>query len=929
MMLRLIQGAVRLWPWLLLLVASSVDACGGRVHIEVGGSQVYALDYAAIVAVQPELKGCKASELSLHDRGVEVPIRIVGADDGRLGRKARIEWLGQRLHGPESWFDPYSNVNVYLLSGGPGKHARLHDVVAPSRAAKAATLMRTAHFEDERLMIRLGHNQMKDGEEPDVWQWAKLTPIDPKPFAYDFDLPDLNGKARGKRSATKLTLDFRGISQVRLPFRSKFKKPADHAVVAMLNGHKLKTFEWNGRDEIRRTLEIAHGWLKPKGNRVELRVAHRNEPWNSKNFIVDVVMFNWMQISYPVRGDIDKSHKGFSTTARTEIGLQCRRCTQLALIGSDGSYRPALALGDGKFRAAAADSDVTLYPLIDGQGHKPGLVRAVTDRDLRAANPGHDYLIVAHPRLLKAIQPLADYHRAHGYHVAVYNVDDVYDEFNHGISHPVAIRNLVAWGYKHWKLKPHYLLLVGDASADIHNDIRDDHNRRDSYALRPQPFRYELLMKSGLSNMPSSPYSKWDPRLSNRNLIPTWQYAWLEGQGASDNGFVALKPGDIHPMLAVGRFPVVEPAEVTAIVDKTIDYLSKPSAGSWRRDVTFISTDEVAYFKKESDKISQSLAKQGYAVTNIYTKQDAKDAALANRELKRSLDRGDLLVHFLGHGGAFIWRVGPPADLFTLKDVGSLTNKDRYPMVLAMTCFSAPFDNPTQDSIGEKFLREANKGAIAVFAASWMNSPNPKHSKQLVHELLKPDTTIGDAIMKVKQRDKDRILIQMYNLLGDPAVELARPHGDLRFQRAPGRWKSRLIVRVPETDFGGNVDVDWFDSTRHVIASRRYQARDRMFSLPILARSAEIRVFTGDTRNGLAAFGSYQVGASRKNPGTGSTTAAAPHPGGKKLPSHGTGAKKPSSASVDDIKANSFDTAKTKMGVPAPGQGGTNKTVFQ
>lgn len=924
-MLNFKQGAVRAFPWLLFLLASSANACSGRVHVEVRDPGVYALDYAAIAAVQPGLRDCKADELALSNHGVEVPIRIVGRRDSRFGPGESIQWLGRRLHGPQSWFDPYSNVNVYMLSAGPGRHQRMHDIAAPPRATKIAQLRRTVHFEHETLMIRLGENQMKDGDEPDVWQWAKLTPIDPKPFAYDFDLPDLDANARGKSGLIEMTLDFRGISQITAKPRSKHKKPPDHDVEVTLNGRKLKSFQWDGVDEIRRKFEVARGWLEPKGNKIELRVVRRDSPSDPKNFIVDVVMFNWMQIAYPIRGDMDARAGEFSASGQSDVQLDCRQCKRLILLGSDGGYRPATAIGNGRYRAAGARPDVDLFPLIDGHAQKPGLVRAVTDRDMRDASPGYDYLIVAHPRLLKTIQPLAEYHRAHGHRVAVYNVDNVYDEFNHGIAHPVAIRDLVAWGYDHWKVKPHYLLLVGDASADIHNDVRDDHNRWTSYALRPDPLRYELLMQNGLSRMPSSPYSKWDPRLSNRNLVPTWQYAWSEGQGASDNGFVTLKPGDIHPMVAVGRFPVVEPAEVTAIVDKTIEYLSKPSPEPWRRNVTFISTDEVPYFKNESDTIARSLGKQGYAVTSIYTKQDAKDAAVANVKLKQSLDNGDLLVHFLGHGGAFIWRVGEPADLFTLKDVAALTNAGRYPMVLAMTCFSAPFDNPTQDSIGEKFLREADKGAIAVFAASWMNSPNPKHSQQLIDALLKPNTTIGDAIMSVKRHVRDRTFIEMYNLLGDPAVKLARPREELRFEQARGRWHRRLLVRVPGSDFSGNVDVDWVDVRGHVLKSRRYQARDRLFSLPILPHSAEVRVFSGDTRDGRAAFGSYNLVESSKHPKPQSGKATLSGKTTGMPPTASRGSRKTAVASGDRIASRSFDTGKNGTRAHANATAGNRK----
>ena len=60
-----------------------------------------------------------------------------------------------------------------------------------------------------------------------------------------------------------------------------------------------------------------------------------------------------------------------------------------------------------------------------------------------------------------------------------------------------------------------------------------------------------------------------------------------------------------------------------------------------------------------------------------------------------------------------------------MKHLDTLADNDRLPVVLSLTCYSAPFDHPTADSIGEKFLRIPERGAIAVFAASWRNSPSP------------------------------------------------------------------------------------------------------------------------------------------------------------------------------------------------------------
>jgi hypothetical protein len=834
------------------LLAAPALACSGRVHIEVAESGVYALDYAAIVAAQPGLADCRSDDLLLRNRGSEVPVRITGAAGGAFGSGARIEWVGLRLSGPESWFDAYTNVNVYQLAAAPGVHARMRDV-ATAKAAPPVGLQRSVHFEQENLMLRLSDREMKPGEEPDIWQWAKLTPIDAAPFTWNFDLDDLAPARPGAKA--QLSISFRGVSGV---VRTKvLAKTREHVVEITVNGKPLGRQDWDGRDEVRRTIELPAALLKSSDNRIELRVPQRDMA--DGDFIVDVVMFNWFAMTYPVRGTIGDDTAAFAATADGTIQVSHDGALAPAIYGLDGGYRPTVAVGNGVFRASAT-ANTDLFAAVEGKLRTPTLVRAVASGDLRSADPGFDYLIVAHQRLIDAIQPLAEFHRARGLRVAVSDVDAVYDEFNGGIAHPVAIRNLVAWGSEHWPVKPRYLLLVGDASADIHHDARSERLNSGAYAIHPHPSREENMLPGALSSMPTTPYAQWDPDLPNRNLIPTWQFPSPEGQAASDNAFVTLKPNDFHPSLAVGRLPVIQAAEVKAIVDKTIAYMTRPMPGDWRREITFISTDEVRTFKAESDRIAAQLGAQGYGIKTLYTKQDATDAAFAHAKLKQDLDGGNLLVHFLGHGGAFIWRVGPPADLFTLDDVSNLTNAGRYPMVLAMTCFSAPFDNPTEDSIGERFLRESDRGAVAVFAASWTNSPNPRNSQTLIDELLKPDQPIGDAIVAAKAGVPDPTFVQMYNLLGDPALILARPRAKLQLARGSDRWNDQVLIRVPESAFGGEVDVDWVSTDGETIQSQHFEARDSQFMLHVpTANSAEVRVYAANPRSGFNAFGALRL----------------------------------------------------------------------
>ncbi|HEU4665681.1 MAG TPA: hypothetical protein VFS55_16755, partial [Dokdonella sp.] len=113
----------------LVLVPLSAFACEGELHIELEHAGVYSLDHAAIVAAQPGLADCAADALWLRQRGSEVPLHVV-ARGARFADGDRIEWIGKRLHGPESWYDPYSVNNVYVLGAGAGTHARMRVVEA-------------------------------------------------------------------------------------------------------------------------------------------------------------------------------------------------------------------------------------------------------------------------------------------------------------------------------------------------------------------------------------------------------------------------------------------------------------------------------------------------------------------------------------------------------------------------------------------------------------------------------------------------------------------------------------------------------------------------------------------------------------------------------------------------------------------------------
>ncbi|MEO7062344.1 MAG: C25 family cysteine peptidase, partial [Dokdonella sp.] len=268
--------------------------------------------------------------------------------------------------------------------------------------------------------------------------------------------------------------------------------------------------------------------------------------------------------------------------------------------------------------------------------------------------------------------------------------------------------------------------------------------------------------------------------------------------------------------------------------------------------------------KQASNEIAGAIGKEGFVADKVYASPKETDNAAHQNAIREGIDHGRLIVHFIGHGGRYIWRTGPPdlrknADLFTLDDVSSLTNSSRLPMVLSMTCYSAPFDNPTEDSIGERFLREPGKGAIAVFAASWRNSPSPAYSTSLMNELLKPGATIGEAIVRAKKVTQDRTLVEMYNLLGDPAVVLERPRDEAKVILDTTRWNRGVLVDLGAARFNGNVSVDWLDAKGNKLVSSSYRSADARFRLPIPTPAAgtvaAMRVYAASPTTGRDAVG--------------------------------------------------------------------------
>ncbi len=789
---------------------AEVGAAGAspRFKVRVRDEGVYRLRFEDLQAAGLTASELPSANLGLSCQDEAVPIRVDDGGDGRFGPGDALVFVGHHLTGESTYFNPYSDLNVYWLAvdaTAPARFRELADVAAASEPAAELTTL--SHLENDTLLLRLARNE---GASADLWYWAKLNSTDTEPFALPLDLA-----ARRLDSAlpVRLRVALRGWSWQRPNQRGEV---ADHRVEVALNGVALAAAEWN--DQKQQVIDlpaVPPAALKPTGNVLTLKVPKRRRADGAED-LIDVVVLDWVEVEMPREGRVDgqlRLRVPEGQTGRAFL-LTSGDGRELSLFGGAGSLLHA-EHGPAGQRFTVPEGEQELWAVAGDELLAPVGVELDRPSHLRDTAQQADYLIITHPSLAAAVAPLAEFHRSRGLRVLEASVDDIYDEFTAGITSPVAIRQFVKFAYSSWQRPAlRFVLLVGDASWDPKSLQPDDRNYVD-WAYGPNDgtrFRKNR----------STAYGP-ETQLAGRNLVPTWTFFSYQGHAASDNDYARVEGEDVYPDIAIGRFPVVSPAEVSAIVAKTIRYAREADLGRWRQRVLWITNDQRS-LQQNSDRMAGELAGRGIESARIYPSPEVPNLQ-HQKDLRAAFDAGYEVVHFHGHGGRYIWRTGAADlkknhDLFTLADLDQLAPTNRLAIVLSMTCYSAPFDHPTADSIGEKFLRLPDRGAVAVVAASWRNSPLPAFSEALVDAMLTAPT-VGEALVRAKRKAQVVPLIELYNLLGDPAVPIAHPAGELAVELAASEDGNRsLRAHLVDGAWSGHAQVDFLGPVGEVLLSR-------------------------------------------------------------------------------------------------------------
>lgn len=275
----------------------------------------------------------------------------------------------------------------------------------------------------------------------------------------------------------------------------------------------------------------------------------------------------------------------------------------------------------------------------------------------------------------------------------------------------------------------------------------------------------------------------------------------IYGEFIDDKDAITYPDGTI----GLGRIPVRTPADIAAYTAKVISYESNYPEGEFGNSITYTCTVPAAYAKVRrswDDHLSKVLTDgtlaRFFQDETPWDRKTPGDYQLSTTNLIEQINAKKTgKFHLHGHGLLHSW-VLENDQLFTANQVAKLTNKNAYPIITTVSCFTGQYDAAKDPCISESMLRIPDAGAIAIIAPCREGKPhflNPKTDfpKMVYHGKMDGTTetmtlfwekgigknlTSGEALMQTKAAQIERAKLSPnfhmclceINLLGDPTI---------------------------------------------------------------------------------------------------------------------------------------------------------------
>jgi len=692
-------------------------------------------------------------KLELYNNGEKIPIDIVDNNqDGFFNSGDYFQFVGNKVKPtPFSGLNIYNLSNVYWFSYQADSvyQYRLKNGRPENTFFPVISSVTKLHWEEDKMYDNFGY---ANNDQRDYWNWYTVDLRNMIPITFfDIWLKDSIAYYRDPNiPQAKIRVSLHGVTASTCP--------TAHNAWIKWNFKKIgESLSWGGQNSAMLEREFLWGiggdsiYCSPDSNYVIIGVDSIN-----CNFNTDIIRVNWFELEYwrlhKVRGPYFEFKNPPNRYGILNYYLFDYPYLQMKIyIPQKGQMITNPDIRNDIDRSVWFTDTVTVpteyFCVYPDYFLVPDSIRKDSRSDLRNISNGADYIIITHKKFENQSQQLANFRsqNLHGFvnpRVMVVDVQDIYDEFNFGLREPRAIRDFIKYVFDYWRTPTiSYVALVGDMSRDYRG----------------------ILRNSKVSYMPSMPF-----------------HATLYGLLASDNLFACVIGNDFIPDVALGRISCEDENEANILVSKIINYPADNSK-EWKKTVGLFSggldaNDENSFkFNDSNIFLEQNYTNPFGAITSKVFRYPNKPEYIpfagSGPEIRQSINKGNVIVSYYGHGGGYQWDF-----VFTDDDIYALNNQNRLPFVISVTCYTSHFDN--QKVFGEIFNSVQNKGSVATFGSSGVTLwPTAKFfNQELFREIFNNRRfTIGDAILIAKSNPAYGTMTQVLTLLGDPAQRLALP----------------------------------------------------------------------------------------------------------------------------------------------------------
>jgi hypothetical protein len=378
-------------------------------------------------------------------------------------------------------------------------------------------------------------------------------------------------------------------------------------------------------------------------------------------------------------------------------------------------------------------------------------------------------LIVTDDELKSEAERLATHRSTHsGIVVKVATVNQIFNEFSGGRPDVSAIRDYTKLLRDKYPQTFKSLLIFGKGTYDYKNILPNNTNRVFAYTSRNSVSPLETYSSDDFYGLLDNNEGEWRECFSCNETLD----------------------------IAVGRLPIREAEQAKNIVDKIIDYETKPDLqGSWQNRIAFVADDgDFNVHQAQADLLAAQAEDINTSVFNaekIYIdnyNQISRPAGQispdANVAIENAFDKGALIINYTGHGNEYQWAQEKVFDELMILDL----KNEQLPFLVTATCEFGRHDDVQVRSAAEVILLREKYGVIGLVttARPVNSSTNFDLNKAFYEALLQRENgtfrTVGEIFKDTKNNSTSGVANRNFSLLGDPSMHLAFPQSAIKIE---------------------------------------------------------------------------------------------------------------------------------------------------